>query len=301
MTDTASNGLPQRDALPDWLCENEGLTWALARAQYSFATITKSHTANAGSYSYKYADLSDVLTAIRPALNREGIALVQTTEITEAGVELVTSLLYADERLSSRWPLPIENCAPQQVGSVLTYLRRYALCALVGIAAEDDDDGRAASDVRQAQSAPARPQQAPSTQPPDDWETRPLASMTFQELRAVAVELGHPFSGGSKSELIRQLEPLVRAMSGEEPFDVTTNAPVSEGAARSTDALDGDAPNAIPFNPKVADPQARVDGLMEHLENAVKAAKENRSNPPALPEESGTARKQRDAIKRSGE
>lgn len=262
------------EKLPDFMYENDGLTWALARAQYSFPPINKAHEADAGKYKYKYADLADVLSAIRPALNREGIALVQATEITEAGVELVTSLLYADERLSSRWPLPIANAAPQQVGSVLTYLRRYALCALVGIAAEDDDDGRAASDVRQATTAPPQqtaPSNVPAVDVPDDWKTRPLASMSFPVLRAIAAELKHPFSGGSKSELIRQLEPLVRAASGAEPFDTDGPTP-KQRAVEPDDEATGGEPDSIPFQPTVFVGAAGESGTARQARNSAAKA-----------------------------
>lgn len=124
---------------------------ALARAQAKFPPITKGRkakvpTKTGGEYSYDYADIGDVLTAVRPVLAAEGIAVVQATEDSEHGYLLVTKLLWRDQSIEGRMPLPIENAGPQQVGSLLTYYRRYGLTALIGVAAEDDDDGRSAQE-----------------------------------------------------------------------------------------------------------------------------------------------------------
>lgn len=123
---------------------DDTLVAALARAQAVMPTITKSHTNP--HFGSKYADIADVLAVVRPVLAKEGIAITQTTRVTDAGCELVTCLLKGDDRLESAMPLQIDQKA-QDLGSRLTYLRRYALCALVGVAAEDDDDGHAASNA----------------------------------------------------------------------------------------------------------------------------------------------------------
>src|SRR5207247_8033257 len=79
------------------------------------------------------------------SLGRHEIAAVQTTAIdTEAGlVRLTTVLAHASgEWISSEWPacLVSETATPHRMGAALTYVRRYALFALVGIAGEDDVD-----------------------------------------------------------------------------------------------------------------------------------------------------------------
>jgi hypothetical protein len=140
----------------------DGIAAALARAQARFTTITKDRTANAGKYGYSYADIADVLASVRPVLAAEGIAIVQPVEVTDNGMVLVTRLLCGSEAIESRMALPIEGEAPQQVGSLMTYYRRYALCALVGVAPEnEDDDGQAAQqsvrhDQRSERSSGAR-------------------------------------------------------------------------------------------------------------------------------------------------
>lgn len=131
------------------------LVAALARAQLVMPTIPKSHTNP--HFGSRYADIADVLAVVRPVLAKEGIAITQTTRVTDAGCELVTCLLKGDDRLESAMPLQIDQKA-QDLGSRLTYLRRYALCALVGVAAEDDDDGHAASNAPpRTRTTPAKP------------------------------------------------------------------------------------------------------------------------------------------------
>ena len=125
---------------------DDTLVAALARAQAKFGPVLKSHTNP--HFGSKYADLADVLGVVRPALAAEGIAIVQPIEVdTDTGHSfLVTRLLFADDALESRMPLQIDQKA-QDLGSRLTYLRRFQLSALVGVAAEDDDDGNAANEA----------------------------------------------------------------------------------------------------------------------------------------------------------
>jgi hypothetical protein len=174
-------------------------------------------------FEYSYADLAVILAVVRPVLAAEGIVVTQVTSVdSETGaVLLITTLMWGTEKLSSNFPLHIAGLNAQGVGSLMTYQRRYQLCAILGVhPVGDDDDGNLAA------TAQAVPVKAPPVGPPDDWETRPLATMTFTELRGVAEKLGHHFTGGSKSELIRQLDPLMQARTGAEPFDLVGAEPI---------------------------------------------------------------------------
>ena len=97
-------------------------------------------------FKSRYADLATVLKTVRPVLARHGIALVQATRVEDDGrVLLITRLLWRDEEVVGYYPIsPVKN-DPQGMGSAMTYARRYALQAIVGVAADDDDDGNAAS------------------------------------------------------------------------------------------------------------------------------------------------------------
>jgi hypothetical protein len=138
---------------------DDSLVAALARAQAKMPPVHKTKVNK--HFTSTYADLADVLAAVRPTLAAEGIAIVQPIRITEHGAELVTALLKGDERIESALPLPLDS-KPQDMGSRLTYLRRFQLAALVGVAAEDDDDGNAA---QASTSVPKRkPMQAKVTE-----------------------------------------------------------------------------------------------------------------------------------------
>jgi hypothetical protein len=129
------------------------LAAALAKAQGELVNPEKSLTGSIRSpfprepdRTFRYAPLAAGLDVVRKCLGRHEIATVQTTEIDkDAGlVRLTTILAHASgEWVSSEWPVcPLaEMVAPQRMGAALTYARRYALFALVGIAGEDDLDG----------------------------------------------------------------------------------------------------------------------------------------------------------------
>ncbi len=118
---------------------------ALAKAQPKFKPLIKSKTAvinsAKASYKYMYADLADVFISVREALAENEIAIVQTTSVREQGGYILTTRLIhsSGQSLSSdlvmdRWP------DPKQFGIEMSYLRRYSVCALLGIASDDDTD-----------------------------------------------------------------------------------------------------------------------------------------------------------------
>lgn len=125
------------------------LVTALSKAQGSFESVKKDRTAKAGSYEYHYADLAQVLDAVRKALSENGLALVQATNFTEGGAFVLESRLMhtSGQWVAASWPLPVQANS-QQLGSALTYARRYTASALLGIAAEEDDDGAGATEVK---------------------------------------------------------------------------------------------------------------------------------------------------------
>jgi len=128
------------------------LAAALAKAQAELVNPEKSLTAiirsgrpGEGERSFRYAPLASGLDIVRKTLGQHEIATVQTTAIDPAVgmVNLTTMLAHASgEWIASDWPVcPVaETANPHRMGAALTYARRYALFALVGIAGEDDLD-----------------------------------------------------------------------------------------------------------------------------------------------------------------
>jgi len=128
------------------------LAAALARAQGELTNPEKALTATIRSpfpreadRTFRYASLASGLEIVRKNLSQHEIATVQTTAIDQDSgqIRLTTLLAHASgEWISSDWPVcPIADTAtPHRMGAALTYARRYALFALVGIAGEDDLD-----------------------------------------------------------------------------------------------------------------------------------------------------------------
>lgn len=94
----------------------------------------------------KYADLGSVWDACRAALTDNGLGIVQAPGFTVDGVMHMTTML---THSSGQWvrqemSVPLSKVDAQGAGSALTYMRRYALAAFVGVAPEDDDGNAAA-------------------------------------------------------------------------------------------------------------------------------------------------------------
>ncbi len=125
---------------------------ALAKAQGLMSNPSKS-AANP-HFRSKYADLSEGLNSIRGALSENGIAVIQAPRIEGEMMMLDTRLSHSSAQwFECEWPICKLPAPPQQIGSGLTYARRYSLFAMVGIAGEDDD-GNAANGA--AVPAPVR-------------------------------------------------------------------------------------------------------------------------------------------------
>jgi hypothetical protein len=90
-----------------------------------------------------YADLATIFDVIRPALAAHKLSITQSFAPfgSDGNMMLVTTLGHASGQFQRSF-LPMKgNVPPQQLAAAATYLKRVALCALVGIAADDDDDG----------------------------------------------------------------------------------------------------------------------------------------------------------------
>jgi hypothetical protein len=95
-------------------------------------------------FKSRYATLGAIREASRKPLAENGLAVWPSTQRREDGLWLVTTLLHpSGEWLAAEWPIPGQT--PQQMGSALTYARRYTLGALLNLASEVDDDGNEAS------------------------------------------------------------------------------------------------------------------------------------------------------------
>lgn len=137
---------------------NTQLYEALARFQAKLPAVSKGGTAqiqsSKGSYSYRYADLADVSQKVLPLLGAVGLAFTSRPTLDAGQLVLAYSLVHSSgERLDGIYPLA-GGGNPQAIGSAITYARRYCLCAVTGVAPDDDDDdAQAASPTGHAAQA----------------------------------------------------------------------------------------------------------------------------------------------------
>jgi hypothetical protein len=167
------------------------LAAALASVQIELTPVTRDKKVATRSFDYSYASLSVILELVQPILSRHGLAVTQTvvprvepilaehveTKVDRNGspielrypVQSLGSLRTVLVHTSGQWiasELPI--LAPwgdvQEIGARVTYYRRIALKAIVGLAEVDETDGKAQSDTLASKTPTTRGKYAKATQ-----------------------------------------------------------------------------------------------------------------------------------------
>lgn len=185
------------------------LAAALAAAQGEMAHASKDQTNPA--FGKKYADLASVVDACREPLSKHGIAVLQSPRVVtaERGVSVIVETRFVHK--SGQWASTelaavVNDAKPQTLGSAITYLRRYGLAAMAGVAPEDDD-GNAANGKGQ-DTKPATGSQRRET-PRDDKPEKPEKSPAervragVKKLERLAGELGGDYPAKLSEELDR--------------------------------------------------------------------------------------------------
>lgn len=130
-----------------WDGERAPFAKAFIAAQKATEAVKKA--ASNPAFKSKYADLSEVVEATVPALNANGIGVIQAPGFDGEWVKVTTVFLHeSGASVTGELKLRPSKTDPQGVGSAITYGRRYSLLAMTGTAPEDDD-GNAASGPRQ--------------------------------------------------------------------------------------------------------------------------------------------------------
>lgn len=146
----------------DKLCE------AMVKAQAEIKAPHLDSTGDTGKYKYRYASLGVVRDAIVPVFNRHALYVMQCPGSGERGPSLTTLIFHA----SGQWlelddlVMPVQKQDAQGYGSALTYARRYALLAIAGVVADEDDDAEGASSLpKEGASRPPKAQPATKDAP----------------------------------------------------------------------------------------------------------------------------------------
>jgi len=224
---------------------------ALALAQADMANVGRD-VANP-HFRSKYASLGAVFEEVRPKLATRGLALVQMP-INGAGsnIGIVSLMTHA----SGQWIESTIFCAPakfdaQGVGSLITYLRRYAAMAMCGVGTEDDDgnaavarpEGATAQQARPAATdAPARAQayQRPVAAPANDERAeaqkrwKEIAAEIDKEMTVSAID------GWFTSPLWMSLKDRITALDGAERADMAMQRLVDRAEDRKRALMGGD-------------------------------------------------------------
>jgi hypothetical protein len=115
---------------------------ALMDAQKEIPTMPK----NAKAYGYKYTDLDTITSVIKPILARHNISYMQSVGMDDEGRSTLTTRIFSrdGEYIEDVTTLPViqsaKNNSAQTMGMAITYVRRYALCAMLGITSDEDVD-----------------------------------------------------------------------------------------------------------------------------------------------------------------
>lgn len=170
-------------------------------------------TKSGGKYHYNYTELAEVYDVCETALGNHGIAVFQDVYTLYDGptpeVECFTTLYHADsDQYRSNGRISLRSAearpTPQDMGSLITYTRRYSLLAAVGLAPEDDD----------GKNASTRAEQPRATQP-RITNGAPGATKVANGAPATPAA-GAPATPKSEEELRRSLDTLGKELYGEE-------------------------------------------------------------------------------------
>jgi hypothetical protein len=184
------------------------LAAAMAKAQ-AVMTGAKKDAANPFFKSH-YADLASVREACMPALTAHGLSVIQFPRLVSAEqggmvVEVETILAHSSGQfIADTLSVPVTKADAQGVGSAITYARRYALGAVAGVAAEDDDGegavGRSGAHVMPQGTIKARlveePQRLTPTQPPPSQGYQPTVTHTTTAVEPRETTTGVKSTGG---------------------------------------------------------------------------------------------------------
>lgn len=162
------------------------LAEALAQAQAEMPIVPKDK--DNPFFKSKYADLATVVQTVIPVITRHGLAITQFPDFDGDHDLLTTRLLHSSgEWLEASMRVAAVKQDPQALGSALTYAKRYAFCAILGIVADEDDDGNAASaPVTSPQRNTTRVQSPRATKPATDES--PGMRKLFAMLKGIGID-----------------------------------------------------------------------------------------------------------------
>lgn len=224
---------------------NPELAAALVAAQAEMPAV-KADASNP-HFKSKFVSLDHLIASTRPVLNRHGLAIIQAPANIDGQPALETQIIHKDgASVSSLMPLILAKDDMQGMGAAITYARRYAWAAALGIAGEDDDDGESAV-VRREDPKVGKVAAAKSW---GDWTARMAVLLATDEhavselLREACAGMGIPslasVSGAERRSVFVQANRLLVTIGDEGPppvegFPWVTDERLVELAAQAFD------------------------------------------------------------------
>lgn len=186
--------------------KNVSIYESLINARKEFKPLIE--TAKNPFFKSTYAPLAEVINSVKDALSNNNIGFFQSvdpigekeivnitttdktgvvkTEQKVVSFSKITTTLFAGngEKIETSYPLIIADTDPQKVGATVTYAKRYALTAALGIASEDDDAQSVSRPAAQTASAKPTQQAKPATsaKPAETKPAQPVKSKTLEEI-----------------------------------------------------------------------------------------------------------------------
>lgn len=179
------------------------LAQALCKAQGAMPAVPKNGRGQVGTQRTSYVTFDDLVATVKAPLAANGLSF---TQMLDEGPTLTTMLLHS----SGQWlaaSTPIDAMEPnkgtnamQAYGSTLTYLKRYALGAMLGVASDDDDDaGTSVHAPKPKQAAPAAapaPVAGHDEPPMDAWDSEEQAdapAFVADTVKVLSTKAGKPY------------------------------------------------------------------------------------------------------------
>lgn len=200
--------------------ELKDLFAAMAKAQAAVQAASKDKTNPA--FRSKYADLASVWDACREPLTANELDITQWPTTVEGGVAVLTVLGHSSGQwMASTLTIPLKHDATaQQIGSALTYARRYMLAAVAGVAPEDDD-GQGAS-----QAAPPKEQRKPAKPAPKkETKASDTATRTVENSECRKLWAKYAVEANNKKLPVRDLADFLAEALGKPTDEVIPNEP----------------------------------------------------------------------------
>lgn len=183
----------------------------LVTALGALAEPPKAGKANTGQFAYTYLTLPDLLEAVRSVFRQHGLAVMQAAQRTDDGMlEVLTTIWHTSGQTWTSPPLilPAGRTA-QELGSALTYARRYQLATMVGLAGAADDDAAAASAAPKPRSSDNGQQPATSKQLAAIHALATAKGLTADDGRALFTEVARKPVTSSKQLTIRDAAAVI--------------------------------------------------------------------------------------------